>query len=84
MFLSINSMAQWEQRDPRWLVSERGKEGTNVNGWHWEERSLKKEAKSKLDELFTEMEAELNPSIGTAKITSITEVSGEVSTAHHY
>jgi len=72
-------MAHWEERDPRWVVNDRGSEGTNVDGWHWEERSLKKEARSKLDSLFTELNAEMNPSIGTAKITAITEVTGEVS-----
>jgi hypothetical protein len=72
-------MAHWNDRDPRWLVKEMGNEGSNVNGWHWEERSLKKEARSKLDLLIQEIDAEMNPSIGTAKITGVTEMSGEVS-----
>ena len=32
-------MAKFDEADPRWIVKER-EDGTNVNGWHWEEKDL--------------------------------------------
>ena len=32
-------MAKFDEADPRWIVKER-QDGTNVNGWHWEEKDL--------------------------------------------
>ena len=29
-------MAKFGEADPRWLVRDMGKDGTNVNGWHWQ------------------------------------------------
>lgn len=29
-------MAKFNEADPRWLVQDMGKQGTNVNGWHWQ------------------------------------------------
>jgi|TARA_B100000683_G_scaffold120943_3_gene118930 hypothetical protein len=31
-------MAKWGEGDSRWIVDER-RDGTNINGWHWEVRS---------------------------------------------
>ena len=30
-------MAKLGERDARWIVEDRGAEGTNVHGWHWQE-----------------------------------------------
>lgn len=32
-------MAKFDEADPRWIVRDR-EDGTNVNGWHWEEKDL--------------------------------------------
>ena len=32
-------MAKFDEADPRWIVKDR-EDGTNVNGWHWEEKDL--------------------------------------------
>lgn len=54
-------MARWEERDPRWLVSDLGKDGANVSGWHWQEKNRLSWAKEKLGELLSGVEAELPP-----------------------
>lgn len=72
-------MAQWDDRDPRWLVSELGSSGSNVNGWHWEEKSKMSWARSRLKELIQDVDAELDPQLGTAKITGMKDLSGDVS-----
>lgn len=71
-------MAQWEQRDPRWLVKELGTTGSNVNGWHWEEKSKLGWCKQRLQELTNGLQAELDPSIGSAKLSGLHDLTGEV------
>eukprot|EP00891_Asterochloris_glomerata_P004208 jgi/Astpho2/4208/fgenesh1_pm.00064_%23_11_t len=44
-------MAKFDEADPRWLVQERA-DGTNVHGWHWEERDVMPWAQSRLKELL--------------------------------
>ena len=34
----VPKMAKWGEGDSRWIVDER-RDGTNINGWHWEVRS---------------------------------------------
>lgn len=71
-------MAQWDQRDPRWLVSELGSTGSNVNGWHWEEKNKMAWSKRRLHELTEGIEATLDPSIGSVKMIGVDELTGEV------
>ena len=72
-------MAQWDQRDPRWQVKELGRSGSNVNGWHWEERSKMSWARSRLHSLMQNIEATVKPEDGTAKVTGMKDLSGDVS-----
>lgn len=72
-------MAQWDQRDPRWLVKELGTSGSNVNGWHWEETSKISWARTRLSSLLKDLEASLSPEKGEAAITGTKDVKGEVS-----
>ncbi len=71
-------MAQWDQRDPRWHVKELGTSGSNVNGWHWEEKSKMAWARDRLKSLVQELEASINPEKGNAKVTGLKEVTGDV------
>mmetsp|Transcript_2447 Transcript_2447/g.7339 ORF Transcript_2447/g.7339 Transcript_2447/m.7339 type:complete len:165 (+) Transcript_2447:352-846(+) len=71
-------MATWEQRDPRWHVTERP-DGANVNGWHWEERNRVAWSKQRLGELLAAHSlgpAPVDPALGSASVTSVS-CSGE-------
>ena len=70
-------MAQWDAKDPRWLVSER-KDGANVNGWHWEEKNLHSWCRERLEALLAGLAAGLDPTLGHAKLHSVKELTGEV------
>lgn len=72
-------MAQWNERDPRWLVKELGSSGSNVNGWHWEEKSKMSWARSRLSELLKDIEANMSPTQGAARIIGMKELTGDVS-----
>ena len=71
-------MAQWEDRDPRWVVNELGKQGSNVNGWHWEDKSKISWSKSKLKELIENCSRSFESGDGQGEIKEVTDVSGEV------
>ncbi len=68
--------AKWEDRDTRWIVEER-KDGANVNAWHWSERSCLAWSRQRLGELLTGLPAELDPSLGHARVTGVKELTGE-------
>lgn len=72
------AMAQWDHRDPRWLVSELGANGSNVNGWHWEEKNKMGWCKQKLHELTEGVETDMDPTLGYAKLLGVKELTGEV------
>jgi len=71
-------MAKWGEGDSRWIVQERD-DGSNVNGWHWQERNLFKWSEEKLTELL--VGADLNVPVveGFAKITSLSKFEGDSS-----
>ncbi|KAL3152072.1 hypothetical protein ABBQ32_001180 [Trebouxia sp. C0010 RCD-2024] len=69
-------MAKWEDKDPKWIVQER-QDGSNVNGWHWEEKNQMGWSRQKLEELFVGMLADLSAVQGNAKVTLLKELKGE-------
>lgn len=70
-------MAQWDERDPRWLVAER-KDGANVNGWHWESKNLQGWCRERLQALLAGLPTGLDPMLGHAKVEGVKELTGEV------
>lgn len=71
-------MAQWGDKDPRWLVTDRS-DGANVNGWHWEEKNLLGWCRNRLEVLLSGLPAGLDPMLGHAKISGVKELTGEAS-----
>lgn len=69
-------MATWDDKDPRWLVSDR-KDGANVNGWHWEERNMMGWSRDKLTELLVGLVADIRPEQGAAELTELKDLKGE-------
>lgn len=59
-------MALKGQGDKRWKVRERA-DGTNVNGWHWEERSASSWAHNRIKELLKVEEIVIPPVEGSHK-----------------
>ena len=72
-------MAQWSNRDSRWIVEDLGKNGSNVGSWHWEEKSKMQWSKQRFHELTDGIDAELNPDVGTARLTGLQDLTGEAS-----
>lgn len=70
-------MAKWGEGDPRWVVDEKGKEGVNVNGWHWTEVNRLQWCKERLAELLIGLETE-GSELGRARTTEVKSVTGEV------
>ena len=48
-------MAKTGEGDARWIVSER-KDGTNVNGWHWQETDVLPWAKQKIAKIYQDLD----------------------------
>ena len=68
-------LAEWLQsRDPRWLVEPR-QDGTNVNGWHWQDKNRFAWAKDKLEQALPELPP---AEAGNVRISKVTDVVGEV------
>jgi hypothetical protein len=63
-----------QNRDPRWLVEPR-QDGTNVNGWHWQDKNRFAWAKERLEQAVPELPP---AQTGNARITKVTDVVGEV------
>lgn len=66
-----------QDRDPRWLVQPR-EDGTNVNGWHWQDKNRFSWAKDKLEQALPELPP---AETGNVRIVKVTDVVGEVSMA---
>lgn len=70
-------MAKWDERDPRWLVSNR-EDGKNINGWHWEEKNRLEWCRKRLGELLPALPP---AEAGGLRITKVTDVAGEATTS---
>lgn len=70
-------MAKWEDRDPRWLVEPRT-DGTNVNGWHWQDKNRFTWAKARLEQALPELPP---AQTGNLRISKVTDVVGEAMTS---
>ncbi|CAL8463130.1 g2664 [Coccomyxa elongata] len=69
-------MAKWEERSDRWIVEDR-KDGSNVNGWHWQEQNKLPWSRQKIDELTKGLAANLDASLGKAEILGVKDLTGE-------
>ena len=45
-------MATIDQADPRWIVNDMGKVGTNVGLWHWTEQNVIEWCRTRTNELL--------------------------------
>jgi activator of HSP90 ATPase len=68
-------MARWGERDARWVVQER-EDGSNVRGWHWEEKNAMSWTKERLAELLTDLSTTAGPA--AVKVTQVKSITGEV------
>ena len=77
--------AKWDEKAEQWIVNDLGKEGSNVNGWHWQEQNKLPWSKQRIDELVKGLGTQLDASIGSAEIKGVKDVTGEVlcSTLQH-
>mmetsp|Transcript_22345 Transcript_22345/g.56868 ORF Transcript_22345/g.56868 Transcript_22345/m.56868 type:complete len:159 (-) Transcript_22345:62-538(-) len=69
-------MAKMGEGDPRWIVEHRD-DGKNVNGWHWEEKSILQQVKSRIGDVFSNVEVDMGGKQGSITITSCKECTGE-------
>mmetsp|Transcript_27430 Transcript_27430/g.87907 ORF Transcript_27430/g.87907 Transcript_27430/m.87907 type:complete len:89 (+) Transcript_27430:132-398(+) len=69
-------MAKVGEGDPRWLVQELGT--TNVNNWHWQEKNMMAWSKARLEGLVKGIKAEMSAMEGSAEITGLKDITGEV------
>ena len=76
--------AKWGEKSEQWIVNDLGKDGSNVNGWHWQEQNKLPWSKQRIDELVKGLSTQLDASIGSAEIKGVKDVTGEVqhSTLH--
>ena len=72
------SQAKWDEKAEHWIVNDLGKEGSNVNGWHWQEKNKLPWSKQRIDELVKGLSTQLDASIGSAEIKGVKDVTGEV------
>lgn len=70
-------MAKWGEKSERWIVNDLGKEGSNVNGWHWQEQNKLPWSKQRIDELVRGLGTQLDASIGSAEIEGVKDLTGE-------
>ena len=70
--------AKWDEKAEQWIVSDLGKDGSNVNGWHWQEQNKLPWSKQRIDELVKGLGSQLDESIGSAEIRGVKDVTGEV------
>ena len=70
--------AKWDEKAEHWIVNDLGKEGSNVNGWHWQEKNKLPWSKQRIDELVKGLSTQLDASIGSAEIKGVKDVTGEV------
>lgn len=53
-------------------------DGSNVNGWHWQEKNRLPWSRQKIDDLTKGLVANLDSSLGTAEILGVKDLTGEV------
>jgi activator of HSP90 ATPase len=70
-------MAKFDEADPRWIVRDR-EDGTNVNGWHWEEKDLLPRFQTALNEQLLGHTLFEND-VGKVSIKKIDSCTGEFS-----
>jgi len=70
-------MALWDEKDPRWVVTERH-DGANVNGWHWQEKNCMGWGRERLSELLTSVTFEVGDGT-TACVSEVTKFEGDAS-----
>ena len=68
-------MAKLGEEDPRWIVSDRP-DGTNINGWHWEETNKMTFCK---DYFESQLNTEQNVSFGEKWFRLVSETFGNKS-----
>mmetsp|Transcript_6043 Transcript_6043/g.8175 ORF Transcript_6043/g.8175 Transcript_6043/m.8175 type:complete len:167 (+) Transcript_6043:217-717(+) len=71
-------MAKWGEGDPRWKVEERA-DGTNVNGWHWQERNCLGWSRTWMEEGMVGMTIRVPPEEATAKVSAFKSLEGDAS-----
>lgn len=67
-------MAKLGEGDARWIVQERA-DGTNVHGWHWQEKDVIKWSRTRLTELLSDqqlLKGEDQVEITTTTVDSVT------------
>ena len=69
-------MAKVGEGDARWIVEERA-DGTNVHGWHWQEREVLKWSQNRLAELLTNLSIMNGQEQVFINITKVDSVIGE-------
>lgn len=69
-------MAKVGEGDERWIVKERS-DGTNVAGWHWQEKDCLPWSKDRLSELMIGLHVEDKDRLCYINITSVDTVKGE-------
>lgn len=62
---------------------EEREDGSNVNGWHWQEQNKLPWSRQRIDELTKGLNANLDASLGKAEITGIKDLTGEVKRAQY-
>ena len=62
---------------------EEREDGSNVNGWHWQEQNKLPWSRQRIDELTKGLIANLDASLGKAEITGIKDLTGEVKKAQY-
>jgi len=76
-------MATADQADPRWIVNDMGKVGTNVGRWHWTEQNVIEWCKKRLAELLTNQIFYEDEKSGTkCQLLKITHVKGDAYVAN--
>ncbi|CAL5228919.1 g12143 [Coccomyxa viridis] len=70
-------MAKWGEKSEQWIVNDLGKDGSNVNGWHWQEQNKLPWSKQRIDELVKGLSTQLDASIGSAEVDGVKDVTGE-------
>lgn len=69
-------MAKVGEGDARWIVQERA-DGTNVHGWHWQERDVLKWSKTRLTELLGDCKVLSGEDQVFVRTTAVDSVTGE-------
>lgn len=75
-------MATIENADPRWIVNDLGKVGTNVGRWHWSEQNVIEWCKKRLAELLNHQTFYENDQNIQCKFTTVSQVKGDATVAN--